>query len=410
MQTLLYKIVKRDTNLLSTSRQYISTILPFLLILTTYMLRYLNILYGASFYLVPIVLNILVVTITYRRVVYKKPICDIISSYLPLMIASTLAPFFFSGIIFGFGKSIYSIEPITAIMPFTLTLTSLMAIEHVKALMLKKWNLLFIIIISVIMSIIMFRTEQFITNIGETSILFMRELMMNMITSIIIISYGLLPALSYRLGVDMIWYYFPIQPMIRTYMSGIMLMIGLIASLVILDNTKFTHSPLLTPKAETSITGKIKTISPLLILSLVALFQIAGLHAFVVLTGSMKPSVNPGDLVLVEKEDHYNVGDIIVFSTQGTIIVHRIHSVEDKYIITKGDANNYIDPWKIRSDKIIGKTFAVLPYIGLPLVAMSRLLGTYYMGLLFTVSLILLILFLSYYIRLIKRWCMYEIR
>ncbi len=402
--------MKRDTNLLSTTRQYISTLLPFLLILTTYMLKYLNVLYGASFYLVPIVLNILIVTITYRHVVYKKTTYSIISSYIPLMIASTLAPFFFSGIIFGFGKSIYFIEPITAIMPFILTLTSLMAIEHVKALMLKKWNLLFILLINIIMSIIMFPTVQFVTNIGETSILFMRELMMNIITSTIIISYGLLPALFYRLGTDMIWYFFPIQPMIKMYMSSIMMMIGLIASLVILDYSKFTHSPLLTPKTETSITGKIRTIFPLIVLGLVALFQIVGLHSFVVLTGSMEPSVNPGDLVLVEKEDHYNVGDIIVFSTQGTIIVHRIHAIEENYIITKGDANNYIDPWKIRSDKIIGKTFAVLPYIGLPLVAISRLLGTYYMGLLFTVSVILLILFLSYYIKLIKRWYMYEIR
>ena len=401
--------MKRDTNLLSTTRQYILTLLPFLLILTAYMLKYLNVLYGAAFYLVPIVLNILVVTITYRCVVYKKPTYGIISSYIPLMIASTLAPFFFSGIIFGFGKSIYFIEPITAIMPFILTLTSLMAIEHVKALMLKKWNLLFILIISIIMSVIMFQTVQFVTNIGEMSILFMRELMMNMVTSIIIISYGLLPAVSYRLGVDMIWYYFPIQPMIKMYMSGIMLMIGLITSLVILDYTKFTHSPLLTPKTETSIIGKVKTIFPLIVLGLIALFQIAGLHSFVVLTGSMEPFVNPGDLVLVEKEEHYNVGDVIVFSTRGTIIVHRVHSVEDNYIITKGDANNYIDPWKIRPDKIIGKTFAVLPYIGLPLVAISRLLGTYYMGLLFTISVILLILFLSYYIKLIKRWYMYEI-
>ncbi len=394
--------------MLSTTRQYIWALLPFLLILTTYMLRYLSLLYGLAFYLVLLVLNILVVTITYRRVVYKKPTYNIISSYVPLMIASTLGPFFFSGIIFGFGKSIYFIEPITVIMPFILTLTGLIAIEHVKALMLKKWNLLFILLISTIMSIIMFQPVQFITNVGETSILFMRELMMNMVTSIII-SYGLLPALSYRLGVDMMWYYFPIQPMIKMYMSGIMLMIGIIVSLIILDFTKFTHSPLLTPKTETGIIDRIKTMFPLVVLGLIALFQIAGIHSFVVLTGSMEPFVNPGDLVLVNKEDYYNVGDVVAFSTRGTIIVHRIHSVEDNYIITKGDANNYIDPWKIRPDKIIGKAFAVLPYIGLPLVVISRLLGTYYMGLLFIISVILLILFLSYYIKLIKRWYMYEI-
>ncbi len=395
--------------MLSSNKDYLSIIIPFLLLISTYLIRYLNILYGISFYIVLVTMNILVIAITYRRTIYKKPTYNVVSTYIPLMIAVTLAPLFFSGIFFGFGKSIYFVEPLAVIAPFILTLTSLTAIEHVKALMLKKWSVVFLILISVIMSFIMIQPIQLATNAGETSILFMRELMMNLTTSIIIILDGLLPALYYRLGVDLIWYYFPIQPMIKTYMSGIMLMIGLIAALVILDYTKFTHSPTLTPKREIGIIGKIKAIAPILILGIIAVSQFAGVHSFVVLTGSMEPEINPGDMVIVKKTGQYSVGDIIAFSTSGTIIVHRIHGFEDSLVITKGDANDYVDPWKIDQDKIIGKTMFIIPYLGYPLILLSNLLGTYYMGLLFLVSLILLFLFLSYYTKLIRRWYRYEI-
>ncbi|GEM_PF-1350431 len=395
--------------MLSSTKDYLSIIIPFLLLILTYLIRYLNILYGMSFYIVLITMNILVITIIYRRVIYKKPTYNVISTYIPLMIAVTLAPLFFSGIFFGFGKSIYFVEPLAVVAPFILTLTSLSAIEHVKALMLKKWSIVFVILISVIMSFIMIQPIQLATNAGETSILFIRELMMNLTTSIIIILYGLLPALYYRLGVDLIWYYFPIQPMIKTYMSGIMLMIGLIAALVILDYTKFTHSPTLTPKKEIGIISKIKAIAPVLILGIIAISQFAGVHSFVVLTGSMEPEINPGDMVIVKKMEQYSVGDIIAFSTSGTIIVHRIYSFENSRVITKGDANNYADPWRIDQDKIIGKTMFIIPYLGYPLILLSNLFGTYYMGLLFLVSLILLFLFLSYYIKLIRRWYRYEV-
>jgi len=395
--------------LLSSTKNYLLIALPFFLLVLSYLIRYLNVLYGVSFYLVLISMNMSIILITYKGVIYKKPTYNVISTYVPLMIIASLAPFFFSGIFFGFGKSIYFVEPLAVITPFILTLTSLIAVEHVKALMLKKWNIAFLIIISMIVSFIMIQPIQLVTNIGETSILFMREFIMNLITSVIIILYGLLPALYYRVGIDLIWYYFPIQPMIKTYMSAIMLMIGLIAALVILDYIKFTHSPILSPKKDFGLISKIKAATPILILGLIALSQFAGIHSFVVLTGSMEPKINPGDIVIVRKMEKYSTGDIIAFSTGGTIIVHRIHSLENNEVITKGDANNYIDPWRIKQSKIIGKAMLIIPFLGYPLILLSNLFGTYYMGLLFLVSLILLLLFLSYYIKLIRRWYVHEI-
>lgn len=324
------------------------------------------------------------------------------------MIIATLSLFFFSGFFFGFGKSLYFVEPFTVIMPFLLTLTSLTAIEHVKSIMIKKWNVVLVILISIIMSFITLQPIQLVTNSGETGILFMREFMMNLTTSMIIILYGLLPALYYRLGVDLTWYYFPVQPMIKTYMSAIMLMIGLMITLIILDYTKFTHNPVLTRKKDMGLINKFKVLSSLIILALIAASQLVGIHSFVVLTGSMEPKIYPGDVIIVGKMNRYEQGDIIAFSTRGTIIVHRIYGFEGNHVITKGDANKYVDPWKIEQSKILGKALLIIPYLGYPLILLSGLLGTYYMGLLFLVSIILLLLFISYYIKLIRRWFIYE--
>ncbi len=394
--------------MLSSKQGYLSFLSVFLLLILTYLLRYLNVLYGISFYLVLITANLSIITITCRRTIYRKPTYNLISNYVPLMIIATLSLFFFSGFFFGFGRSLYFVEPFTVIMPFLLTLTSLTAIEHVKSIMIKNWNAMLVILISIIMSFITLQPIQLVTNTGEIGILFMREFMMNLTTIMIIILYGLLPALYYRLGVDLTWYYFPVQPMIKTYMSAIMLMIGLMITLIILDYTKFTHNPVLTRKKDMGLINKFKILSSLIILALIAASQLVGIHSFVVLTGSMEPKIYPGDVIIVGKMNRYKQGDIIAFSTRGTIIVHRIYGFEGNHVITKGDANKYVDPWKIEQSKILGKALLIIPYLGYPLILLSGLLGTYYMGLLFLVSIILLLLFISYYIKLIRRWFIYE--
>jgi signal peptidase len=77
-------------------------------------------------------------------------------------------------------------------------------------------------------------------------------------------------------------------------------------------------------------------------------------HLTPVLTGSMRPGINPGDVVLTKRVPvtSLHTGDIVVFMPPGQQLarVHRIHSLEKAstggiVVTTKGDANNVIDPW-----------------------------------------------------------------
>lgn len=93
-------------------------------------------------------------------------------------------------------------------------------------------------------------------------------------------------------------------------------------------------------------------------------------------TGSMKPGINPGDVVLVKKlqdradiED-LQIGDIIQFKKESILVNHRIIDIveeedEMKYR-TKGDNNSAQDADLVAAEDIKGTIVEVIPKIGWP--------------------------------------------
>lgn len=88
-----------------------------------------------------------------------------------------------------------------------------------------------------------------------------------------------------------------------------------------------------------------------------------GYGTAVVMSGSMEPSLSVGDMVIVQEEDEYAVGDVVVFQSGNSLIIHRILSIDGDMITTRGDANNADDePIHIRYIK--GKMVLSVPFIG----------------------------------------------
>ena len=82
------------------------------------------------------------------------------------------------------------------------------------------------------------------------------------------------------------------------------------------------------------------------------------------LSGSMRPTYQPGDLavVSVQKDLAVKAGDVVLFSARIGPTIHRVVANENGLITTQGDANNTIDSEKI--SKVDGKVLFVIPKLG----------------------------------------------
>lgn len=83
-----------------------------------------------------------------------------------------------------------------------------------------------------------------------------------------------------------------------------------------------------------------------------------GYTYFEIVSGSMSPTIEKGDMILVKLDTEYKVGDIVSFKDNDSIITHRIVEKNDNYYVTKGDANNTLDN-PIKEEQILGKTVKI---------------------------------------------------
>ena len=124
-----------------------------------------------------------------------------------------------------------------------------------------------------------------------------------------------------------------------------------------------------------------------------------------ILTGSMRPYANPGDLFVSKttKASNLKVGDIILVTSQSTGVFysHRIVSLTKENgsirIITKGDANAAPEatPFLVGTNELVPRSIARVKWIGRPLVYISSVQGRQAaLALIVIANLIALILFL----------------
>ncbi|WP_336662798.1 signal peptidase I [Leucobacter sp. USHLN154] len=100
--------------------------------------------------------------------------------------------------------------------------------------------------------------------------------------------------------------------------------------------------------------------------------RLLGGTTLTVVTGSMQPAINPGDVVAVipTDPDDLNDGDVVTFQPESddpALITHRIISIDNTQseptFITRGDANTADDP-EIVADQIQGRVMYTIPYLG----------------------------------------------
>ena len=96
-----------------------------------------------------------------------------------------------------------------------------------------------------------------------------------------------------------------------------------------------------------------------------------GFRLYRIATGSMVPYLNINDYILVKKSNDYKEGDVITYTSGETYVTHRIVSIIDENIVTKGDANNTMDE-PITKDNIIGKVVLKFGFLGFIIYLFSK--------------------------------------
>lgn len=103
--------------------------------------------------------------------------------------------------------------------------------------------------------------------------------------------------------------------------------------------------------------------------------NVAGYSIMNVLTGSMEPTYQVGDIVVIKatNPDELKKDDVITFISsdpdlKGQAVTHRIINIEEKTgqkkFETKGDNNKVADETLVTQDKVLGKVQFKIPFVG----------------------------------------------
>jgi signal peptidase len=107
----------------------------------------------------------------------------------------------------------------------------------------------------------------------------------------------------------------------------------------------------------------------LLIVALAFLSISPSYHAYIVRSGSMKPAINMGDLVIAGPAHGFlsrgiSPGTIVTYRLGDDLVTHRVQSVDGDRLLTKGDAVEEADPAGVSTSQVVAVFITRIPKAG----------------------------------------------
>lgn len=206
----------------------------------------------------------------------------------------------------------------------------------------------------------------------------------NHAASLLVLVAGARASLAYRGLLAAFWWLSPILPNLNWALKGFIGVVVPILGMTVISNFYLAQASRLKSRKRTRGNSLqvgwivIAIVSVLIIWFAVGVLPI---RPYVVPSGSMVPEINPGDVVIIGpvRPEAIKLGDIIEYrSTRGnTNIIHRVVKIEwdtqNRFFITKGDANSAPDSDPVPPQAIMGRTIATIPDIGWISIAVKKL-------------------------------------
>lgn len=95
--------------------------------------------------------------------------------------------------------------------------------------------------------------------------------------------------------------------------------------------------------------------------------KMGGHSNYIIINGnSMEPGIHKGDLIVVQPEKQYQIGDAVAYwnAQMGRYVFHRIVGIDlDRYVF-KGDNNHWTDAYKPTASELVGRQWIQIPKFG----------------------------------------------
>lgn len=303
--------------------------------------------------------------------------------------------YFLSGLIFGFERTPYSKDILSVLLNLWSFGSIIILQEYVRLQLVKNENkkMYSLILTTLVFFVLNLNYSNFLDNFTDfkTIFIYVSSVLLPAIAESAILTYliytsGVKASIIYRLFVTIPPFLIPIVPSLDWFVTAV---VGVVLPLAVYIYINYVN----VVKNERLSRGERKRYSPVVyipVFALIAVFAafVMGLFKYqpvAVLSGSMSPTFNRGDAVIINKltkqeKNELKKGDIIQFISGTKYVVHRIYRVtNDEYgnkaFITKGDHNNAPDSDKVSLDNVIGKVSFSIPLIGYPSVWLTGVIS-----------------------------------
>jgi len=295
------------------------------------------------------------------------------------------------GLFSSFGKSPYSFTPLGIFTNLIFVGSMLIGMELSRAWLINHLGrrrtflaLAFVAVLYTVLSIPLTQITGLRLDIQSTTFLnatLLPSLAENLLTTLLALLAGPLAAIAYRGMLEGFWWFCPLLPDLPWAFKGIIGTAVPIIGLVVANSfysAQAGHAKSKRRAKEGFPVGWIITsiIAVVIVWFGVGLFPF---HPSLVASGSMRPIMDTGDVVIIAKApaDVIKLGDVIQFRKEEKItVMHRVVEIQEegevKLFITKGDASDEPDRDPVIPENVVGKYVFTIRKIGWAAIAVKQ--------------------------------------
>lgn len=291
-----------------------------------------------------------------------------------------------AGFISGFGRSPYKHDIIGIMSNILFVVPALITREHIRSYLINKTTKKELgksfVLIALVMTILsipfnrLLHIQDLTVLIKQLGQYILPLLCQNLLTGLIVLIGGPIPSITYLGIIESFNWLSPVLPNINWITKAL---IGILYPMFIFITIQNSYNKLLGYKPDKDQESPISWVITSLIAVLIVWFAVGVFPVYpsVIATGSMEPSINVGDIILLKRIEGNQVklDDVIQFKRDNVLISHRVieikESDEEIAYKTKGDNNSTFDSELVNPNQVKGVVIYTIPKLGWPTLIMK---------------------------------------